>query len=191
MSQLRCSCSRREFLRKGLTGVGVTAGLPALLSRTSQALAADARQFVGKHDLQVADRRFLEIIAAGVPVKFPPALGIHTDDVAGLVEHRVHRCIRPQVHTSADDAGLGLAPETPGNRRVAVDESRLQSKAIEQTMNSYCVEVADDHDILLHGAGRQIPDSCIMTIRTRSSAMASRNSDSSFSLPSTSVSSQV
>lgn len=37
-----CGCSRRDFLRKGLYGVGVTAGLPVLLSRTSAALTAQA-----------------------------------------------------------------------------------------------------------------------------------------------------
>ncbi len=37
-----CGCSRRDFLRKGLYGVGVTAGLPLLLSRTTQALTAEA-----------------------------------------------------------------------------------------------------------------------------------------------------
>ena len=37
-----CGCSRRDFLRKGLYGIGVTAGLPVLLDRTSAALAAQA-----------------------------------------------------------------------------------------------------------------------------------------------------
>ena len=37
-----CSCSRRDFLVKGLYGIGITAGLPAILSRTSAALAAQA-----------------------------------------------------------------------------------------------------------------------------------------------------
>lgn len=35
-----CSCSRRDFLRTGLYGIGVTAGLPLFLSRASAALAA-------------------------------------------------------------------------------------------------------------------------------------------------------
>jgi uncharacterized protein (DUF1501 family) len=37
-----CSCSRRDFLIRGLYGIGVGAGLPVLLSRTSAALAAQA-----------------------------------------------------------------------------------------------------------------------------------------------------
>ena len=39
-----CPCSRREFLARGLYGVGVGAGLPLVLSRTSAALAAQALQ---------------------------------------------------------------------------------------------------------------------------------------------------
>jgi uncharacterized protein (DUF1501 family) len=37
-----CFCSRREFLARGLYGVGVTAGLPVVLNRMSAALAAQA-----------------------------------------------------------------------------------------------------------------------------------------------------
>lgn len=37
-----CGRSRRDFLRKGLYGIGVAAGLPVLLDRTSAALTAQA-----------------------------------------------------------------------------------------------------------------------------------------------------
>ena len=37
-----CGRSRRDFLRKGLYGIGVTAGLPVLIDRTSAALTAQA-----------------------------------------------------------------------------------------------------------------------------------------------------
>src|SRR5499426_1050451 len=37
-----CFCSRREFLARGLYGIGVGAGLPLVLSRTSAALTAQA-----------------------------------------------------------------------------------------------------------------------------------------------------
>src|SRR3990170_4155607 len=39
---MKCSCSRRDFLARGLYGLGIGAGLPLLLSRTSAALAAQA-----------------------------------------------------------------------------------------------------------------------------------------------------
>lgn len=41
---MRCSCSRREFLIRGLYGIGVGASLPLVLNRTSAALAAQALQ---------------------------------------------------------------------------------------------------------------------------------------------------
>ncbi len=39
---LRCGCSRRDFLRRGLYGIGIGAGLPTILNRTSAALSAEA-----------------------------------------------------------------------------------------------------------------------------------------------------
>jgi uncharacterized protein (DUF1501 family) len=39
-----CSCSRRDFLARGLYGLGVGAGLPIILQRTSAALTAQALQ---------------------------------------------------------------------------------------------------------------------------------------------------
>jgi len=39
---LGCECSRRDFLTRGLYGIGIGAGLPTFLSRTSAALTAQA-----------------------------------------------------------------------------------------------------------------------------------------------------
>jgi uncharacterized protein (DUF1501 family) len=39
---VKCSCSRRDFIRRGLYGLGLGAGLPVLLGRTSAALSAQA-----------------------------------------------------------------------------------------------------------------------------------------------------
>ena len=41
---VKCSCSRRDFLSRGLYGLGIGAALPLVLSRASAALAAQARQ---------------------------------------------------------------------------------------------------------------------------------------------------
>jgi len=43
------NCSRRDFLRAGLYGMGVSAGLPALLQRVSSAQAAEAIEGGEKH----------------------------------------------------------------------------------------------------------------------------------------------
>ena len=39
---MSCSCSRRDFLARGLYGIGIGAAMPAFLGRTSAALAAQA-----------------------------------------------------------------------------------------------------------------------------------------------------
>src|SRR6187200_3520918 len=39
---MRCQCTRRDFIAKGMYGLGLGAGLPFLLNRTSAALAAQA-----------------------------------------------------------------------------------------------------------------------------------------------------
>jgi uncharacterized protein (DUF1501 family) len=44
MTRRICGCSRRDFLARGMYGLGVGAGLPFLLNRTSAALAAQALQ---------------------------------------------------------------------------------------------------------------------------------------------------
>ena len=44
MATFFCPCSRRDFLARGLYGIGVGAGLPTFLSRTSAALTAQALQ---------------------------------------------------------------------------------------------------------------------------------------------------
>ena len=41
---MKCSCSRRDFLARGLYGIGIGAGLPEFLNRTSVALTAQALQ---------------------------------------------------------------------------------------------------------------------------------------------------
>ncbi len=41
---VKCSCSRRDFIRRGLYGLGLGAGVPVILNRTSAALSAQALQ---------------------------------------------------------------------------------------------------------------------------------------------------
>ena len=42
MARFKCSCSRRDFLMKGMYGLGIGATLPMIVNRTSAALAAQA-----------------------------------------------------------------------------------------------------------------------------------------------------
>src|SRR4026208_2524596 len=41
---MRCQCTRRDFIARGMYGLGLCAGLPFILNRTSAALAAQALQ---------------------------------------------------------------------------------------------------------------------------------------------------
>ncbi|MXY23339.1 MAG: DUF1501 domain-containing protein [Acidobacteria bacterium] len=50
MARFTCGCSRRDFLIKGMYGLGVGATLPVLLNRTSAALAAQALQGTSMED---------------------------------------------------------------------------------------------------------------------------------------------
>jgi len=54
-----CSCSRRDFLRRGLYGIGVGAGLPFVLERTSAVLAAQA---LAGSSLETHPNRILVVI---------------------------------------------------------------------------------------------------------------------------------
>ncbi len=54
-----CRCSRRDFLRKGLYGIGVTAGLPVLLNRTAAALTAQA---LGGTSMETNPERILVVV---------------------------------------------------------------------------------------------------------------------------------
>ena len=41
---VKCNCSRRDFIRRGWYGLGLSAGLPVILNRTTAALSAQALQ---------------------------------------------------------------------------------------------------------------------------------------------------
>ena len=56
---MTCACSRRDFLRRGLSGLGVGAGLPALLGRTSAALTAQA---LAGTSMEVHPNRILVVV---------------------------------------------------------------------------------------------------------------------------------
>jgi uncharacterized protein (DUF1501 family) len=90
---MRCSCSRREFLARGFYGLGVGAGLPIVLSRTSAALTAQALQgtSVEKHperilvvvELSGGNDGLNTVVPYGDPAYYRarPKLGIPERDV--------------------------------------------------------------------------------------------------------------
>ncbi len=112
---LRCGCSRRDFLRRGLYGIGVGAGLPAILQQTSAALSAQA---LGGTSMEANPERILVVVELSggndglntvVPYGNPeyyrvrPNLGIRENEVISV------------------EPGIGFHPSLVGFERLYKD----------------------------------------------------------------------
>ncbi len=99
MARFSCGCSRRDFLIKGMYGLGVGATLPVLLNRTSAALAAQALQGTS---MENSPERILVVVELsggndGLNTVVPygddayyrarPAIGIPKSEVIRLDDH--------------------------------------------------------------------------------------------------------
>jgi uncharacterized protein (DUF1501 family) len=112
---LRCQCSRRDFITRGMYGLGLGAGLPFVLSRTSAALAAQALEgtSVEKH----ANRILVVIELSGgndglnTVVPFGDAAYYQARPKLGIAER--------EVITIAD--GFGFHPSMVGFERLYKD----------------------------------------------------------------------
>jgi len=107
-----CGCSRRDFLRKGLYGVGVTAGLPLLLSRMTQALTAEAMRGTS---MEANPERILVVVELSGGND-----GLNTVVPFGNDEY--YR-VRPNIGIRESDAikiedGYGLHPSMVGFERL-------------------------------------------------------------------------
>jgi uncharacterized protein (DUF1501 family) len=110
-----CSCSRRDFLARGLYGIGVGAALPLILNRTSAALAAQALEgtSIEKHperilvviELAGGNDGLNTVVPYGDPAYYRarPRLGIPEGDVLKAA------------------AGFGFHPSMAGFERLYKD----------------------------------------------------------------------
>jgi len=136
---------------------------------------------VGEQNLKVTNSGFFKIATTGIPVKPATPFTIHANDMAGLVQERVDRCIRPHEYRMPDNPRLGITPEAAGNRFVRGLDRQFESKPLEKFGQCGMTNVDNPE------YAAQSVEICLSTIRTRSSTMASRSNSSSFVLPSTSV----
>ena len=110
-----CGCSRRDFLQKGLYGIGATAGLPLLLSRTTQALTAQA---LAGTSTEAHPERILVVVELSGGND-----GLNT--VVSFGDDEYYRA-RPNLGIAASDAiaiedGFGFHPALVGFERLYKD----------------------------------------------------------------------
>ena len=91
---------------------------------------------------------------------------------------------------TGNDACFWLAPEAARNWLTVRNDGQLNIETMQQSDNVGFLQIRNPGDVGFR-LTVQTPDSWIRMTRTRSSAMASRSTSSSRSLPSTWVSSQV
>ena len=115
MTHKNCSCSRRDFLARGLYGIGIGAGLPFVLGRTTEALALQALQgtSVEKHperilvvvELSGGNDGLNTVVPYGDPAyyKARPRIGI------------------PETKVIKADGGFGFHPSMVGFERLYKD----------------------------------------------------------------------
>jgi uncharacterized protein (DUF1501 family) len=112
---MKCDCSRRDFLARGLYGIGVGGMLPMILSRTSAALSAQALQ--GTSIEQHPNRILVVIELSGgndglnTVVPFADAAYYRARPKLGIAEHEVIK-VAP---------GFGFHPSMVGFERLYKD----------------------------------------------------------------------
>src|SRR5262249_14594563 len=94
-----------------------------------EARAAPPREFTPPEYLQVAHRRLLVVVAARIAVQLRAALRGHADEVACLVQHRVHRRVGARVDLIALQSGLALPPVGAGDEFAGRGQLQLHAIA--------------------------------------------------------------
>ncbi len=117
-----------------------------------QPRTADTRQTPGQHDLQVAGGIFLGHRIGGVGVHLRAPLRRQYDQVAGFMQHRMHRGVIAHIDIAGDDARLGLAPVAAGNRFACGHVVQAKAMRGEQALRVGEGDVAHAGDV--HGGCR-------------------------------------
>ena len=112
---VKCNCSRRDFIRRGWYGLGLSAGLPVILNRTTAALSAQALQGTS---MEARPERILVVVELSGGND-----GLNT--VVPFGDDTYHR-VRPNLGIRERDVirvadGLGFHPALVGFERLYKD----------------------------------------------------------------------
>ena len=119
----------------------------------------DAWQLVRQQQLQIAHRRLLEVVAAGIPIEARAPRGSHADVVTRLVQHGMHRGVEPRVQAIGLQARLAVPPVGSRNAFPGGDEGQLHPVAGEEQRQGHAIGgVQQEHGGRCgHGCGRMGP----------------------------------
>jgi hypothetical protein len=84
-----------------------------------EACFARSGKLARQNDLQVTDSTLLEIVTASIAIELRSSRRRHADNVGGLVEQRVNRCIVSNKDLITDNTCFRFSPEAPVDRLTA------------------------------------------------------------------------
>ncbi len=96
-----------------------------------QAITTDILNIVRKDNLQVTNGRLLKVITACITIKIITPLAIHADDMAGLMQERMYRCISSNKDSPSHNASFGFAPEAASNGCAIRLDNKFETKTRE------------------------------------------------------------
>ena len=84
-----------------------------------EACFARSGKLARQNDLQVTDSTLLEIVTASIAIELRSSRRRHADNVGGLVEQRVNRCVISNKDLITDNTCFRFSPEAPVDRLTA------------------------------------------------------------------------
>ena len=124
--------------------------MPAVAPRVhiaEQTCFGNAGELLRQEHLQVADRIFLSVAAAGVSEQPLAWLGSHAHEVSGFVQDGVNGGILARVQVARAEPGLGVAPVASGNSCAHGNAFQTELEASQQCGELGLVDVVESQDV--------------------------------------------